>query len=345
MSSGLRVATVGAGYFGHYQHAAWARMADVDLVGICNRTEAKARSFAETYRIPRVFTDFAEMLDAVDPDLVDIITPPSTHLDYIRQAVRRRLAIVCQKPFCRTLAEAEAAVEAARGADTLLVVHENFRFQPWYEETKRLLGKGALGEPYQVTFRLRPGDGQGEGAYLERQAYFQKMQRFLVHETAIHLIDTFRYLMGEVTEVYARLRRLNSAIAGEDAGIVLFDFAAGTRGVFDGNRLVDHAADNRRLTMGEMLLEGSEAVLRLDGNGRLFLRRHGLNDEAEVAYDWERRGFAGDCVYRLQRHVVDHMGGRGPVVNTARDYLANLVVENAVYESDRLGRRLSIPGA
>ena len=40
MSSGLRVATVGAGYFGHYQHAAWARMADVDLVGICNRTEA-----------------------------------------------------------------------------------------------------------------------------------------------------------------------------------------------------------------------------------------------------------------------------------------------------------------
>ncbi len=345
MSSGLRVATVGAGFFGHYQHAAWARMADVDLVGICNRTEAKARSFAETYRIPRVFTDFAEMLDAVDPDLVDIITPPSTHLDYIRQAVRRRLAIVCQKPFCRTLAEAEAAVEAARGADTLLVVHENFRFQPWYEEAKRLLGKGALGEPYQVTFRLRPGDGQGEGAYLERQAYFQKMQRFLVHETAIHLIDTFRYLMGEVTGVYARLRRLNSAIAGEDAGIILFDFAAGTRGVFDGNRLVDHAADNRRLTMGELLLEGSEAVLRLDGDGRLLLRRHGQNDEAEVAYDWENRGFGGDCVYRLQRHIVDHMKGRGPVVNTARDYLANLVVENAVYESDRLGRRLTIPCA
>jgi hypothetical protein len=140
-------------------------------------------------------------------------------------------------------------------------------------------------------------------------------------------------------------RRLNSAIAGEDAGIVLFDFAAGTRGVFDGNRLVDHAADNRRLTMGELLLEGSEAVLRLDGNGRLFLRRHGQNDEAEMAYDWENRGFGGDRVYRLQRHVVDHMKGRGPVVNTARDYLANLVVENAVYESDRFGRRLTIPCA
>jgi len=341
----IRVATVGAGYFSRFHHEAWARMDDVELVGVCNRTEAKARDAAAAYGIPRVFTDFAGMLEAAEPDLVDIITPPDTHLDYIRRALVRRVAIVCQKPFCRTLAEAEAAVAAARDAGTLLVVHENFRFQPWYGEAKRLLDAGALGEPYQVTFRLRPGDGQGAGAYLDRQPYFRKMQRFLVHETAIHLIDTFRYLMGEVTEVYARLRRLNPAIAGEDAGVVLFDFAAGTRGVFDGNRLIDHAADNRRLTMGEMLLEGAEAVLRLDGDGRLLLRRRGRNDEAALAYDWRNRGFGGDCVYRLQRHVVDHIAGRGPIMNTARDYLRNLVVENAVYESDRRGRRLTIPGA
>ena len=59
----------------------------------------------------------------------------------------------------------------------------------------------------------------------------------------IHWIDTFRFLMGEVAAVTARLRRINPAIAGEDAGIIVFEFAGGATGLFDGNRLNDHVAD------------------------------------------------------------------------------------------------------
>ena len=54
-----------------------------------------------------------------------------------------------------------------------LVVHENFRFQPWYREAKRLVDAGMLGALHAVAFRLRPGDGQGPRAYLDRQPYFQ----------------------------------------------------------------------------------------------------------------------------------------------------------------------------
>lgn len=87
--------------------------------------------------------------------------------------------------------------------------------------------------------RLRPGDGRGARAYLDRRPYFQKMPRFLIHETGIHLIDVFRFLLGEVTGVFARLRRLNPVIAGEDAGLVTFDFASGANDLFLGNRLAD----------------------------------------------------------------------------------------------------------
>ena len=336
----IRVATVGVGYFSRFHYEAWQRMDDVDLVALCNRTGETARTVAEEHGIGRVFTDFGTMLDSVEVDLVDIITPPPTHLPYIEQAARRGIAAICQKPFCETLDEAEAAVEAAKAAGIPLVVHENFRFQPWYAEALRLMAEGRIGTPYQVTFRLRPGDGQGADAYLDRQPYFQTMKRFLVHETAIHLIDTFRYLMGEVGSVYAQLDRLNPVIAGEDAGIIVMTFQNGARGIFDGNRLADHAAENRRLTMGEMLIEGSDGTLRLDGDGRLFLRPHGQNEEREIAYDWHNRGFGGDCVYRLQRHVVEHLQGRGALSNTGADYLENLRIERAVYESDRLGQRL-----
>ena len=47
-------------------------------------------------------------------------------------------------------------------------------------------------------------------------------------------------------------------------------------------------------------------------------------------------------MFRLQRHVVDHLMGRGDIMNTGRDYLANLAVEQAVYQSDTDGGRVQL---
>jgi predicted dehydrogenase len=338
----LRVATIGAGYFSAFHHDAWQRLADVDLVAVCDTDAAKARAYAERFGVPEVFTDAVSMLDRIRPDLVDIATPPATHLALIRETMARQLPTICQKAFCRSLAEAEAAVRLADEARTLLVVHENFRFQPWHREIKRQLTAGRIGEVYQIGFRLRPGDGQGPRAYLDRQPYFQEMERFLVHETAIHLIDVFRFLLGEPASVMARLARLNPAIRGEDAGVILLEFAGNRRALFDGNRLVDHPASNRRLTMGELLAEGAAGVIRLDGYGRLFHRAQGSNDETAIDYAWHDRGFAGDSVLAFQRHVVDHLLGRGAVVNRARDYLTNLRIEEAVYRASAEARLVTL---
>jgi predicted dehydrogenase len=331
--SKLRVAGVGAGYFSQFHYDAWTRMNDVELVGLCDLDATRASETAARWSVPETFTDAAEMLDALKPDLVDIITPPNAHLALIKLAAERRIKAICQKTFCRSLAEAREAVQVADAAGILLVVHENFRFQPWYAEIKRRLDAGSPGQVYQAAFRLRPGDGQGADAYLSRQPYFQTMERFLVHETAIHFVDTFRFLFGEVADVFAELRRLNPAIAGEDAGIVIFRHRNGVRAVFDGNRLVDYPAQNHRLTMGEMIIEGERGVLRLDGDGNLFTRALHSNVWEPIAFETSDAGFGGDSVYRLQRHVIDHLNGRGPIMNTAGDYIANLRIEEAIYRS------------
>ncbi|MDJ0956676.1 MAG: Gfo/Idh/MocA family oxidoreductase [Arenicellales bacterium] len=343
MTDRLRVATIGAGYFSQFHYDAWSRL-DVDLVALCERDPQAARRTADEYTIPSVYHTVEAMLEAERPDLVDIITPPPTHLNFIQILTESKVATVCQKPFTENLDQALQAVDAGERARTLIVVHENFRFQPWYGQIKKMLEEGVVGEPYQVTFRLRPGDGQGERAYLDRQPYFQEMPRLLIHETAIHLIDVFRYLFGEVDHVFAQLVRLNPVIKGEDAGLILFTFQNGRRGLFDGNRLVDHPARNRRLTMGEMLLEGSAATIRLDGNGDLFLREHGQNEESSVAYKWQDRGFGGDSVFRFQRHVVEHLINGKPIYNTARDYLNNIKIEQAIYASNESGTKVEISG-
>ena len=102
-------------------------------------------------------------------------------------------------------------------------------------------------------------------------------------------------------------------------------------------RLELNAAPDRRLTMGELLVEGSTGVIRLDGYARLYHRPFGSNEEELVPYEWANVGFAGNSVLRLQRHVVDHLQGRGPVVNRARDYLVNLRIEEAIYRSSARG--------
>ncbi|MEO5735191.1 MAG: Gfo/Idh/MocA family oxidoreductase [Rubrivivax sp.] len=344
MNAQPRIAVVGAGYFAQFQLAGW-RDAGARVVGVADLDPDRAAALAQRFDVPHHFGDAAQMLDAVKPDLVDVVLPPQAQAGVVRQALQRQLPTICQKPFGTDLADAEAMSALAAAQHTLLVVHENFRFTPWFRECRRLIDSGRLGHLHGIAFRLRPGDGQGADAYLSRQPYFQTMPQLLVRETAVHFIDTFRYLCGEVLAVTARLRRLNPVIAGEDAGIVIFEFADDCSGLFDGNRLNDHPASDPRRTMGELWLEGEQGVLRLDGDARLWWKPH-HRTEAEHVYDFDRNAAFGGAVAALQAHVLAHLreGSGSPLENAATDYLANLRVQDAIYESHRTGQRIELAG-
>jgi predicted dehydrogenase len=338
----LRVAVLGAGYFSQFHYRAWQRMDDAVMVGVCDQQAERAAATADEYGVDGRFTTLEDMLDKTRPDVLDIVTPPPTHLGAIEAATKRGINVICQKPFCGDLAAAETAAALAEAAGVTLLVHENFRFQPWYGEIRRLLTVGLLGRVYQATFRLRPGDGQGADAYLARQPYFRTMPRFVIHETGIHYVDVFRYLFGEVESVSAQLRQINPVIVGEDAALVVMAMSGGITAVLDANRSADHPASNRRRTLGEMLIEGELGTLRLSGNGQLLLRRHGENAETPLDYAWQDEDFGGDCVYLTQRAALAALLGRAPAVNTARDYLVNLRIEEAIYASNTEGRRIAL---
>lgn len=339
----MKVAVVGTGYFSQFHLEGWSGLPQLQLVGLCDLDLAKASILAAQYGqlgVTQVFTDVAQMLDATHPDLVDVVVPPAAQAPVLKEVIVRKIPVICQKPFGVDYAQAVAFTELAEAAQVPLIVHENFRFMPWYREAKRLIDAGQFGTLHNVSFRLRTGDGQGPNAYLDRQPYFQAMPRLLVLETAIHYIDTFRYLMGEVSAVYAKLRRLNPVIAGEDAALITFEFANGAAGLFDGNRLNDHVATNPRRTLGEMWLEGSAGVLRLDGDAQLWWKpQHG--DEKLHAYDsGSTKAFGGGACGWLQAHVVHALVTNSPIENTARDYLQNLRIQEAVYASNESGRRI-----
>lgn len=329
----LKVACAGTGYFSQFHYEAWQRLPNVEIVGVNNRNIDNAKNFAEKYQIEHFDNDLTRLLTTCKPDILDIITPPETHLASVKIAAKLGIDIICQKPFGENLAQAKKMTEMAKLAGIKLIIHENFRFMPWFRKIKTLLDDKVLGDVLNVTFKLRPGDGQGPDAYLARQPYFQQMTKFLVHETAIHLVDTFRYLFGEPSTVFAKLRRCNPHIKGEDAGLILFDFNHSIQAVFDGNRLLDHQASNTRRTMGEFEICGTQAELRLNGNGQLFLRKFAEQDPQEITYQWLDQHFGGDCVFNTIQHIVEHFLTGSALENLAHDYLKNIAIEQAIYQS------------
>ena len=339
MKKSIQVACIGTGYFSQFHYDAWRRIEDVELVASVSLSISEARETG----LP-AFDDAQVMLTATKPDLVDIITPPLSHLELIKLCAAQGVkTIICQKPFCNSIEEARTAVSICKQADTTLIVHENFRFQPWYRKMKQALDEGAIGDVHQLTFRLRTGDGQGPNAYLDRQPYFRQMDRFLIHETGVHWIDTFRYLLGDPKAVYADLRNLNPDIAGEDAGYFIMDFADEKRALFDANRHLDHATVNCRNTLGEAILEGTEGSITLSGMGELVLRKFGSRDLEIIFAEKQWKGFAGDCVYELQSHVIQGMQQENnSFENTAEDYIFVIETEKAIYQSAKTGQKVDL---
>lgn len=339
----LRGVCLGAGYFSRFQYDAWRRIPEVEIVALANRNVERARAAAARHAIPRAYawSELAAMLDTERPDFVDIITPPETHREAVRLAAERGLAIICQKPLAPTWDECVAVVDTARRAGVRFMVHENFRWQPWYREIRRQLDAGAIGELFSIAVRMRMGDGWPEDAYLARQPFFRTYPRLFVYETGVHFLDTFRYLGGEIATVYARLQQRNPAIRGEDAAQIVCGFASGATAILDGSRYNEAETADARYTFGTVRVDGSRGHLELDLEGNLTLKP--LGDPARrIDYPHTREGFAGDCVYAIQRHFVDRMLDGGPFENTGEDYLKSTALVEACYRSQASGGVVTI---
>jgi len=180
---------IGAGYFSHFQYDAWQRIGEVEITAMCNRNAERAKTIMEKFGITNHYKDWRQMLEKEKPDFVDIITPPPTHLEMCKKAADLGINIICQKPLAPTFQQAQEIVKYTSDAGVRFMVHENWRFQPWHREIKRLLENGAIGEKiHTLNFRSRMGDGWGQDAYLSRQPYFRDWSRLLGYALGVPFI-------------------------------------------------------------------------------------------------------------------------------------------------------------
>lgn len=190
------IAIIGAGTIGAI-HAAAYQSVNADLVAVVEPAEAAARAFSERFGV-RNYAGLTELLESEDrPDAVSICAPPFTHRALVETALVAGLHVLCEKPMAHTLQDAEAIARAAAASSCVFATAYCHRFQPEVEAMVALIESGRIGAVrafYNIFTGYQP---QIEKTWFGSKAL---AGGGVLIDTAIHSIDLFRYLCGEVVD-------------------------------------------------------------------------------------------------------------------------------------------------
>lgn len=214
---------------------------------LCGRNKEAVRSAAARFGWEEYATDWREVVERPDIDLVDIASPNNTHKGIALAAAKAGKAIFCEKPLASSLDEAREMLAAVQGAGVLHMIAFNYRFVPAVQLAKRLIEEGALGQirhwrsvylqdwlvdpSFPLVWRLRR-EVAGSGA---------------LGDIAAHSIDLAHFLVGDITEVvgmsetFIRERPLPTGeamgpVTVDDMTAFLARFRNGAVGTFEATR-------------------------------------------------------------------------------------------------------------
>lgn len=330
----LRIAMVGAGMISHHHLIAWSRERRAVVVAICDPDVDRARQRAGEFGIAAAFDGLESLLAAETIDALDIASPRETHAALVDIAAARSIPVLCQKPLAPTFAEADALARRVDGRIRLMV-HENWRFRPWYRSLKRCADDGIFGElrwagMATISSGLLP-DAAGKRPALERQPFMAHEKRLAIAEVLIHHIDVLRWLLGPLKLLSARTARKLAAVEGETLASLFLETATGAPVTLIG----DMAAPGFSARTDDRLeLAGSRASAVFD---RSMLTLMGGVERREQ-FDFDAGYQASfDAVIG---HFIDRLLDGGPFETDVSDNLETLrIVEQAYAAAEPEQRR------
>ena len=336
----LRGALIGCGFFAINHLHGWRDAKGVEIVAICDRSAERLRIVGDQFCIAARYQDAAEMLAKEKLDFVDIATTAPTHRALAELAAAHKLAVICQKPFAPTLDDAKAIVAACAKADVPLMVHENFRWQSPIQKVKQVIDAGEIGEVFwgRVSFRSAYDVFSG-------QPYLAAGARFIVEDLGIHALDVARFLLGDVENVSARIKRVNPQIKGEDVATILLDHGDGVASVVDCSYATKTEIEAFPETMIE--LDGTKGSLRLGQGYRLTVtsdKGTRLEDVSPPLLPWASKPWHNiqESVALIEQHWVNCLMTGAEPQTSGRDNLKTFALVEAVYQSAASGQTVQL---
>lgn len=336
----LRLALYGCGFWSRFQLAAWRELRDVEVVALYNRTRAKAEALAREFGVAAVYDDPEALIRDTRPDAIDVITDVGTHSQFVHLAARHRIPVICQKPMAPTLAEAEQMVAACATANTPLLIHENWRWQTPLRALKQHLSVAAIGHPFRARIQF-----SSSFPVFDNQPFLKTLDQFILTDIGSHILDTARFLFGDVQRLYCQTTRVNPEINGEDVATVMLQHGdvTCTCEMSYASRL-----EHERFPETYVLVEGARGSLELGPD--YWIRCTTADGTHARRYPPPRYAWA-DPAYDLvhasivpcNANLLGALRG-GPAAETSgQDNLKTVQLVFGAYDSARSGQAVQLP--
>lgn len=152
----FRVGIVGAGYVSNHHLRALRDLPFVEVVGICDQDEKRARQIAAKHGVQGVYASLGEMA-AASPQVIHVLTPPDSHCQLAIEALEMGCHVFVEKPMAESAVECDRMIERAAQKGLVLSVNHSARFDPVVLKAAGLVRAGACGDVLAVHF-IRSSD-------------------------------------------------------------------------------------------------------------------------------------------------------------------------------------------
>ena len=194
----MKVALIGSGGIGAV-HAQMATNCGLTIAACGDTIAEKANALAQRFGAEAT-TDCEALIQQDDIDIVAIATPTPTHAHYVVKAAQAGKAIFCEKPFCRTLEQCEAAIEAVKTAGVKLFIAHVVRYFHEFEAIKAQIEGGQIGRPGFVKCYRGGIYPMGENGWFRDYA----QSGGVTLDSSVHDFDWVRYVFGDPERVYCQ---------------------------------------------------------------------------------------------------------------------------------------------
>ena len=142
----VKVGIIGTGVGIRTHYNGFKPLDEVEIVAICGSSYERSQEFAKKYDIPIACSDYKELCDLQEVDLVCVTSPNRFHMDAVKYAVAKKKHIICEKPLSDNSKEVESLINVVRGYDRIAVVDHQLRYNPYIIKIKEMIDKGILGD-------------------------------------------------------------------------------------------------------------------------------------------------------------------------------------------------------
>lgn len=266
-----RIAIVGAGAIVENAHLPAYRAAGLEVVGIFDLDGVRAKTVAETFDLPRVYSSLEELLADPQVEVVDIAVVADAQPAIVRAAIAAGKDMLCQKPFAPDLDTADELIALAAEHGRKIAVNQQMRFDEGVSVARAALQAGWIGEATTMSFHVDIATDFSAWPWLVSS------QRLEISYHSIHYLDAIRSILGDPVKVFcAGSRRPGQVPLGETRTMSTLLFAEGTRAVLHVNH-ENLGGDHR----AEFRLDGSQGSVR-GTLGLLYDYPRGRPDTAEI---------------------------------------------------------------